>query len=70
MTPAQQYDKDKNEVADMFTELDAIDEVYNDLFRNWVDPKLIEKVEEAMYYNEPLDYILALIPEGIKGTIK
>ena len=33
-------DKDKNEVADMFTELDAIDEVYNDLCtagaRHWL----------------------------------
>jgi hypothetical protein len=70
MTPAQQYDKDKNEVADMFTELDAIDEVYNDLCTAGVAPKLIEAVEEAMHYNEPLDYILSLIPDDIKGVIK
>jgi hypothetical protein len=69
MTPAQQYDKDKNEVADMFTELDAVDEVYNDLCTARVDPELINAVEEAIHYNEPLDYILSLIPEDIKGKI-
>ena len=69
MTPAQQYDKDKNEIADRFTELDAIDAVYNDLFDNWADPKLIEKVEEAMHYNESLGYILTLIPDDIKEKI-
>ena len=70
MTPAQQYDKDKNEVADMFTELDAIDEVYNDLSNAGVDPALIEKVEEAMHFNERLDYILTLIPDDVKAKIQ
>ncbi len=70
MTPAQQYDKDKNEVADMFTELDAIDEVYNDICTAGVDPLLIKSVEEAMHYNEPMDYILTLISENIKGMIQ
>ena len=70
MTLAQQYDKDKNEVADMFTELDAIDEVYNDLCTAGVDPGLIKSVEEAMHYNESLDYILSLIPDDVKGAIQ
>ena len=65
-----QYDKDKNEVADMFTELDAIDEVYNDLSNAGVDPALIEKVEEAMHFNERLDYILTLIPDDVKAKIQ
>ena len=69
MTLAQQYDKDKNEVADMFTEMDAIDEVYNDLCTARVDQELISTVEEAMHYNEPLDYILSLISEDIKEKI-
>ena len=70
MTLAQQYDKDKNEVADMFTELDAIDEVYNDLCTAGADPVLIKSVEEAMHYNESLDYILSLIPDDVKGAIQ
>jgi hypothetical protein len=70
MTPSQQYDKDKNEVADMFTELDAIDEVYNDICMAGVDPALIKSVEEAMHFNERLDYILTLIPDDIKGMIQ
>ena len=70
MTPAQQYDKDKNEVADIFTELDAIDEVYNDICIAGVDPKLINAVEEAMHFNERLDYILTLIPDDIKERIQ
>ena len=70
MTLSQQYDKDKNEVADMFTELDAIDEVYSDLCNAAVNPVLIKKVEEAMHFNERLDYILTLIPDDIKGRIQ
>ncbi len=70
MTPAQQYDKDKNEVADMFCESDAVDEVLNDLSMAGVDPALIEAVEEAIHYNERLDYILTLIPDDIKGIIQ
>jgi len=70
MTPAQQYDKDKNEVAHHFTELDAIEEVYNDLLDAPADPELIIEIEEAMHFNERLGYILTLIPEDIKGTIQ
>ena len=70
MTPAEQYDKDKNEVADIFTELDAIDEVYNDICMAGVDPELIISVEEAMHYDEPLIYILSLIPDDVKGVIQ
>ena len=70
MTSAQQYDKDKNKVADMFTELDAIDEVYNDLCTAGADQKLISAVEEAMHFNERLDYILTLIPDDVKGAIQ
>ena len=70
MTLSQQYDKDKNEVADMFTELDAIDEVYSDLYNAAVNPALIKKVEEAMHFNERLDYILTLVPDDIKGRIQ
>ena len=70
MSTAQQYDKDKNEVADIFCEADAIDEVLNDLSMAGVDPALIEEVEEAIHYNERLDYILTLIPDAIKGEIQ
>ena len=70
MTLAEQYDKDKNEVADMFRESDAVDEVLNDLSMAGVDPELLEEIETMVHYNESLDSILRVIPDKIKEVIQ
>ena len=72
-----QYDSFKQEVADMFKESDAIDEVLTDLksVRNHqhVDKEtiedLIELTEEWIHFNEDLNYILRQIPDQIKSVI-
>ena len=72
-----QYDSFKHEVADMFKESDAIDEVLTDLksVRNHqhVDKEtiedLIELTEEWIHFNEDLNYILRQIPDQIKSVI-
>lgn len=72
-----QYDNLKQEVADMFKETDAIDEVLTDLksARNHksIDKEmienLIEEVEEYIHYSESLEYILRQIPDQIKSII-
>tara|TARA_Y100000593_G_C4302162_1_gene333923 strand:- start:691 stop:936 length:246 start_codon:yes stop_codon:yes gene_type:complete len=80
MILAEQYDKDKNEVADMFTESDAVDEVLYDikLLRKSINlaidkealEDLIEEVEEYIHYDESLEYILRQIPDEIKEVIQ
>ena len=72
-----QYDSFKQEVADMFKETDAIDEVLTDLksVRNHqsIDKEtiedLIELTEDWIHFNEDLEYILRQIPNQIKSVI-
>ena len=72
-----QYDNFKKEVADMFKETDAIDEVLTDLkaVRNnqSIDKEtiedLIELTEDWIHFNEDLEYILRQIPNQIKSVI-
>ena len=72
-----QYDNFKQEVADMFKETDAIDEVLTDLkfVRNHqsIDKEtiedLIELTEDWIHFNEDLEYILSQIPDQIKSVI-
>lgn len=72
-----QYDNFKQEVADMFKETDAIDEVLTDLkaVRNHqsIDKEMIEDLieltEDWIHFNEDLEYILRQIPNQIKSVI-
>lgn len=72
-----QYDSFKQEVADMFKESDAIDEVLTDLksVRNYqsIDKEMIEDLieltEDWIHFNEDLEYILSQIPNQIKSVI-
>ena len=72
-----QYDNFKQEVADMFKETDAIDEVLSDLksVRNHqsIDKEMIEDLieltEDWIHFNEDLEYILRQIPDQIKSVI-
>lgn len=72
-----QYDNFKQEVADMFKETDAIDEVLSDLksVRNHqsIDKEMIEDLieltEDWIHFNEDLEYILRQIPNQIKSVI-
>jgi len=79
MTKAQQYDEQKQEVADRLREMDAVDEVLEDLksLRNVTSPTftqygleaLIEDVEEWVNYNENLEYILRNVPNDVKALL-
>ena len=77
MTQSEQYDSFKQEVADMFKEADAIDEVLTDLksVRNHqsIDKETIEDIieltEDWIHFNEDLEYILNQIPDQIKSVI-
>ena len=75
MTLAQQYDKDKHEVADIFRESDAVDEVLFDLksIRTSLAEEeledLIEQIEEYIQYDESLEYILRQIPDKVKRLL-
>tara|TARA_Y100000022_G_scaffold184131_1_gene178920 strand:+ start:339 stop:584 length:246 start_codon:yes stop_codon:yes gene_type:complete len=72
-----QYDSFKQEVADMFKETDAIDEVLTDLksVRNHqsIDKEMIEDLieltEDWIHFNEDLEYILSQIPNHVKSVI-
>ena len=77
MKQPEQYDSFKQEVADMFNEADAIDEVITDLKsvrnhksidKNLIE-NLIEEAEEYIHYRESLEYILRQIPNQIKSVI-
>ena len=77
MTLSQQYDQQKQETADRFREMDAVDEVLHDLkiLRN-ASPltsetleDLIEQVEEYVHYDESLEYILRQIPDKVKELL-
>ena len=77
MTRSQQYDQQKQETADRFREMDAVDEVLHDLkslrgaspFTSESLEVLIEAVEDYVHYEEPLDYILRQIPNEIKKLL-
>ena len=77
MTLSQQYDQQKEEIADRFREMDAVDEVLFDLklIRNTpsLDEEeledLIEQIEEYIHYDESLEYILRQIPDKVKRLL-
>ena len=76
MTKAQQYDQQKQETADRYREMDAVDEVLQDvvsLFGTSIDEEkheaLLEEVETCIHYNESLEYILRQIPDEVKALL-
>ena len=77
MTKAQQYDEQKHETADRYREMDAVDEVLQDLksltgtstFTSESLEVLIEAIEEYINYDESLEYILRQIPVDIKALL-
>lgn len=76
MTLSQQYDQQKQETADKYREMDAVDEVLHDIKRlggSSVDEEtledLIEQVEEYVHYDESLEYILRQIPNKVKALL-
>ena len=76
MTLSQQYDQQKQETADRYREMDAVDEVLHDiksLRGSSIDEEtledLIEQIEEYMHYEESLEYILRQIPIEIKTLL-
>ena len=78
MTLSNQYDKAKNETADRFREMDAVDEVLNDIQRlrdstvgdfGETLEELIEQIEEYVQYDESLEYILMQIPDKVKALL-
>ena len=77
MTLSQQYDQQKQETADRYREMDAVDEVLHDL-KSLRDASpltsesledLIESVEEYVHYEESLEYILRQIPAKVKDLL-
>ena len=76
MTLSQQYDQQKQETADRYREMDAVDEILHDiksLRGSSVDEEtledLIEQVEEYVHYDESLEYILRQIPVSFKTLL-
>ena len=78
MTPSQQYDRQKQETADRYREMDAVDEILCDLnglkhsfssFANESLEVLIEQVDEYVHYDESLEYILRQIPDEVKAKL-
>ncbi len=77
MTLSQQYDQQKQETADRYREMDAVDEVLHDLkslrgastFTSESLEVLIESVEEYIQYDESLEYILRQIPDKVKRLL-
>jgi Ca2+-binding EF-hand superfamily protein len=77
---AEQYDQQKQETADRFREMDAVDEVYNDLQSLYHQDQevittneledLIEEITEYIHYDESLEYILRQIPDAVKAQIQ
>ena len=74
------YDVAKNEVADRFREMDAVDEVLSDIMRllgltsdNFVNREEVEELSEVIdmmvQYDESLDSILRAIPDHIKDIL-
>ena len=76
MTLSAQYDRQKQETANRFREMDAVDEVLADikgLSGSSIDEEalevLIEEVEEYAHYEESLEYILSQIPDKVKKLL-
>ena len=76
MTLSQQYDQQKQETADRYREMDAVDEVLHDiksLRGSSIDEEtledLIEQIEECVHYEETLEYILRQIPNKVKALL-
>tara|TARA_R100001082_G_scaffold9493_1_gene5375 strand:+ start:247 stop:489 length:243 start_codon:yes stop_codon:yes gene_type:complete len=75
MTQSQQYNQQKEEMADRYREMDAIDDVLFDLKALYkIHPlhaeeleDLIEQIDEYVQYDESLEYILSQIPDNIKA---
>jgi hypothetical protein len=77
MTLSEQYDQQKQETADRYREMDAVDEVLHDL-KSLRDASpltseslevLIESVEDYVHYGESLEYILRQIPNKVKDLL-
>ena len=77
MSRSQQYDQQKQETADRHREMDAVDEVLNDL-KSLRDASpltseslevLIEAVEDYVHFEESLEYILRQIPNKVKDLL-
>ena len=76
MTLSAQYDQQKQETANRFREMDAVDEVLADikgLSGSSIDEEtlevLTEEVEEYVHYEESLEYILSQIPDKVKKLL-
>ena len=77
MTLSQQYDQQKQETADRYREMDAVDEVLYNLkslrgaspFTSESLEVLIEAVEDYVHYGESLEYILRQIPDEVKALL-
>ena len=77
MTRSEQYDQQKQETADRFREMDAVDEVLHNLkslrgaspFTSESLEVLIEAVEDYVHYGESLVYILRQIPDEVKALL-
>ena len=76
MTLSEQYDQQKQETADRYREMDAVDEVLHDIkrlrgssFDEETLEDLIEQVEEYVHYEESLEYILRQIPNKVKALL-
>ena len=82
-TLSQQYDQQKQETADRYREMDAVDEVVQDIVgllndsqsgrRSSIDDEehedLLEQIFEYVHYNESLEYILSQIPDKVKRLL-
>ena len=76
MKLSEQYDQQKQETADRYREMDAVDEVLHDIKRlrgSSIDEDtledLIEQIEEYVHYEESLEYILRQIPAEVKALL-
>ena len=76
MTPSQQYDQQKQETADRYREMDAVDEVLSNiksLRGTSIDEEtledLIQEVSYYVHYEESLEYILRQIPDEVKAKL-
>ena len=77
MTLSEQYNRQKEETADRYREMDAVDEVLFDLksVRKTMSldeeelEDLIEQIEEYVQYDESLEYILRQIPDKVKRLL-
>ena len=60
------YDNSKYELADMTSEMDAVDEVLSDLVNAQAPQDIIDEVEMAIEYGENLETILSMVPTTLK----